>query len=207
MPERKTWPLWGLTGRGALRRGVGRVERLARGHEQAIALGTTEAHVAADLGQPDAPDELALRRPHRHPAVAHAAAGVAGAPQIAIHIGAHAVRPALHAVHHEVAEELAVGELVVRAHVEGVHVALAAGTRVARALARTDHIELLVVRREAEPVRIRHLVLPDHLGEGAALVHAIDRGWQLALVAAELGRLAELRVEAAGHIGGPTRRV
>src|SRR6185312_12942887 len=115
-----------LTGRGALGGGVDRVEGLAGRHEQAVALGTAEADVAADLGQPDAPDKLALRCPHRHAAVAHAAARVARAPEVAVHVGAYAVGPALHAVHHEGTEELAVAQLVVRAHVEHVHVALAA---------------------------------------------------------------------------------
>src|SRR6202158_2623432 len=196
-----------LPGGGALRGGVDRVERLARGHEQAVALGPAEADVAADLGQPDAPDELALRVPHRDAAVTDRAPRVAGAPQVAVHVGAHAVRPALHSVDHEVAEELAIGELVVRAHIEGRHVAFTAGSRVARALAGADHVELLVVRREAEPVRIRHLVLAHHLGERAALVNAVHRGGQLALVGAELERLPELRVEPAAGIRGAAGRI
>src|SRR5882724_4572632 len=196
-----------LTGGGALRGGVDRVEGLAGGHEEAVALGPAEADVAADLGQADAPDELALRRPHRHPAVAHAAARVAGAPEIAVHVGAHAVRSALDAVHHEGAEELAVAELVVRAHVEHVHVALAARSRVARPLAGADHVELLEVGREAEPVGIGYLVFAYHLSEGAALVDAVHRGGQLALVAAELERLPELRVEPARHVGRSARRI
>src|SRR5713101_1467462 len=182
----------GLAGRGALRGGVDRVERLAGRHEQAVALGPAEADVAADLGQPDAPDELTLRRPHRHPAIAHVAARIARAPEIAVHVGAHAVGPALDAIHHEVAEELAVAELVVRADVEHVHLALAARVRVARPLAGADHVELLEVGREAEPVGIGYLVFAYHLSERAALVDAVHRGGQLALVAAELERLPEL---------------
>src|SRR5713226_8090264 len=66
-----------LTGRGALRRDVERVQRLAGGHEQPVALRTAETDVTADLGQADAADELALGVPHRHPAVADGASGVA----------------------------------------------------------------------------------------------------------------------------------
>src|SRR5947207_4536536 len=110
---------------GALRAGVERVERLAGCHEQPVALGTAEAHVAADLRQPDAADQLALRRPHGHAAVADVAAGVRRAPEVAVYVTARAVRPALHPVHHEVAEELPVRGLVVAPHVEHVHLALA----------------------------------------------------------------------------------
>ena len=51
------------------------------------------------------------------------------------------------------------------------------------------------------------MVLPRDLGERPALVQAVHRGGQLALVAAELRRLAEARVEPAGQVGGPARRV
>src|SRR6266567_1836167 len=97
---------------GALRGGVDGVERLARGHEQAVAFGAAEADVAAHLGQTDATDQLAFRRPHRHAAIADGAASVARGPDIAADVAAHAVRPALHAIDHEIAEPLAVAELV-----------------------------------------------------------------------------------------------
>src|SRR5205085_5601760 len=131
-----------------------RVERLASRHEQPIALGSAEADVAADLREPDAPDQLAGGIPDRHPAIADGATGVARAPEVALDIGAHAVGPALHAVDHEVAEELAARELVVAADVEHVHVALAARAGVSGAFSGADHVELLVVGREAEPVGI-----------------------------------------------------
>src|SRR5262245_11951954 len=134
-----------LSRRGALRLDVHGVQRLAGRHEEAVALGPAEAHVAADLGQADASDDLALRRPHRDPAVADAAPRVAGAPQVAVDVAAHAVGPALHPVDHEAGEELPAGELVVTAHVEHVHVALAARTGIAWPLARADDVELLVV--------------------------------------------------------------
>src|SRR5580700_4373376 len=52
----------GSTRRGALRRHLKQVERLARGHEQPVALRSAESQVGADLGQADTPDQLALRR-------------------------------------------------------------------------------------------------------------------------------------------------
>src|SRR5204863_2737749 len=104
-----------LSGRGALRRGIDGIQRLARSHEQAVALGSAEAHVAANLGQPNPSDELALRRPHGHPVVTDAATGIARAPQIAVDVSAYAVGPALHTVDHEAGEQLAVGKLVVGA--------------------------------------------------------------------------------------------
>src|SRR5438128_3141715 len=88
----------------ALRRRVDRVERLAGGHEQAVALGAAEADVAADLREADASDQLALRSPDGHAAVTHGAARVARAPEIAVDVAADAIRPALHPVDHEVAE-------------------------------------------------------------------------------------------------------
>src|SRR5205807_904910 len=60
----------------ALRGGIHGIERLARGHEQTVALGAAEADVAAYLGQTDTADELAVRRPYRHTAIAHVAAGI-----------------------------------------------------------------------------------------------------------------------------------
>src|SRR5262249_58278083 len=83
-------------------------EGVAGRREQAIALGTAEAAVAADFGQTDAADELALRCPHGHAAVADVAAGVARAPDVPVDVAARAARPALDAVPHEVADELAV---------------------------------------------------------------------------------------------------
>src|SRR3982751_718854 len=100
---------------GALRCRVHGVERLARGHEQAVALRATESDVAADLGQADTAEQLAFRRPHGDAAIADGAAGIARAPDIALDVAAHAVRSAFDPVDHEVREPLAVGELVVGA--------------------------------------------------------------------------------------------
>src|SRR5881394_2240932 len=87
----------------ALRRGIDGIERLARGHEQAVTLGAAEADVATHLRQTDAAEQLALRRPHRHAAITHRTPGVARTPDVAVDIAAYAVRPAFHAVDHEIA--------------------------------------------------------------------------------------------------------
>src|SRR5580704_12088771 len=145
-----------LARRCALGRGIYRVDRLARRHEQAVALGAAEADVAAHLGQPNAPEKLAVRRPYGHAIIADVPAGIAGGPEIAVDIAAYAVRSAIHPVNDEVAELLLVGELVVGADVEHEHVALAARTGVARPLASRDDVELLVIRRERDPVGILH---------------------------------------------------
>src|SRR5262249_6893702 len=141
------------------------------------------------------------------PAVADVAAGVGRDPDVAVDVAARAIRPALDAVDHEVAEELAVGQLVVAAHVEDVHVALAAGTGVAGTFAGADHVELLVVGREDEPVGIRDLVFGDDQIHPPARVGAIDARRQLALAVADLERLAQARLEPAGPVARTARRV
>src|SRR5437879_6358639 len=129
----------------ALRGRVHRVERLARGHEQAVALGTAEADVAAHFRRADAAEQLAARRPHRHTVIADGAAGIAGGPDVAVDITAYAVGSALHAVDHAIAELLEVGELVVAADVEHKDLAIAAGPGIARSLAGRRNVELLEV--------------------------------------------------------------
>src|SRR5258708_7672834 len=165
----------------ALRGGIHRVERLARGHEQAVALGAAEADVAAHLGQADAADQLAGRIPHRHAVIADVAAGIARGPDIAIDVAAHAVRPAVHAVDDEVAEQLLIAELVVGADIEHMHIAFAARTGIARSLAGRNHVQLLVVRREREPVGIGHLFLGHDDVEAAAWLDPIAIARQLTL--------------------------
>src|SRR5262249_49776742 len=152
--------------------GIDGVERLARSHEQAIALGSTEADVAAHLGQTDAADELAVRRPYRDAAVAHMTPGIARRPDIAVDVAAHPIGTALHAVNHEVAEPLMVRELVVGADIEHEHIALAAGSGIAGSLAGTDDIQLLEVGRERKAVGIRHLVLGHHEVDATAGIDA-----------------------------------
>ena len=68
------------------------------------------------------------------------APGIARDPDIAVDIAAHAVRPALHVVNHEIAEPLLIGELVVGADIEHGHVALAARTGIAWPFAGTGDV-------------------------------------------------------------------
>src|SRR5215831_12979121 len=68
------------------------VDRLARGHEQAVALLATETHVGAALGQQDAADHRAVGRVDGDP-VLRLAAGP-GAPEVAIRVDPQAVAAA-----------------------------------------------------------------------------------------------------------------
>src|SRR5262250_3360936 len=133
-----------LGGPRSLGSDVERVERLARRHEETIALGSAEADVRAGFRKPDAPDELALGRPHRHPAVAEVATSVTRDPDIALDVAADAVGTAFDVVDHAIGENLAVGQLVVASDVEHVDVAVAPRVGVARAPARARHVQLLV---------------------------------------------------------------
>src|SRR5215510_2796689 len=114
-----------LGGPRALSGDVKRVERLARRHEESIALGSAEADVPAHFRKPDATDELALGVPHRHPAVAQVASRVARDPDVALDVTADAVGAALDVVDHAIGEHLAAGQLVVAPDVEDVDVAVA----------------------------------------------------------------------------------
>ena len=93
--------------------GIDGVNRLARDHEQSIALGAAEGDIGADFGQANAADQFAFWVPHRDAAVTHRASGVAGAPEIAEHIGTKAVWTTLHAIDHAIDEQFLVRELVV----------------------------------------------------------------------------------------------
>src|SRR5688572_32936998 len=77
-------------GRGALGVHVHRIQRLARGHEQPIALGPAEGDVRTDLRQADPAEQRRRRAPHRDAAIADAAPGVARTPHIAVNVGADA---------------------------------------------------------------------------------------------------------------------
>src|SRR6516164_6364654 len=73
----------------ALRVDVKRIKRVARRHEQAVALEAAEADIGAALGQRDRSDALAFGVEH-HDAIAPLP-GAPTAPQIAIDIAAVAV--------------------------------------------------------------------------------------------------------------------
>src|SRR5262249_33500741 len=131
-----------LTRRRTLRRRVKGIERLARRHEQPIAFRPAKANVAANLRNSNAAEELAVRAPSGDAAIADRTSRIARAPQVAIDVGTHAVGPAFHAVNHEVAEQFAIGELVVAANIELVHLALAARPGITGAFAGADDIKL-----------------------------------------------------------------
>src|SRR3984893_6711147 len=95
--------------RRALRIDVERIERVARGHEQPVALHTAEAEIGAALGQRDEADGFAGRVENLHPVQLRAAHAPA-APQIAVDVAAQAVGRAVRLGGEDGA---GVGELVV----------------------------------------------------------------------------------------------
>ena len=111
--------------------GVNGVQRLARRHKEPVALGTPKADIAADFRQPDAANQLALRRPYRHAAITDGTASVARGPHISVDIAAHAVGTAFHPVNHTVGEQFLVGQLVVWTDIKHVDLTLTAWTSVA----------------------------------------------------------------------------
>jgi hypothetical protein len=111
---------------GALRFHVQRVQRLAGGHEQAVAVNAAEAEVGAALRQVNAQHHRAVRIEHHDTVLGLAAAPPA--PQVALDVAAEAVGDAGAAVH----EDTLVGQRVA-GHVEDVDQA--------RAGAALDHVE------------------------------------------------------------------
>src|SRR3954464_10614616 len=75
----------------ALRVHIQRVDRLARGHEQAVALHAAEAEVGAAFGQGDAADHHTVGCEH-HNTVEFGIAHAPAAPEIAVDIDAKTVR-------------------------------------------------------------------------------------------------------------------
>src|SRR5439155_2393119 len=158
-----------------------------------VPLRPAEAQVAAHLRKTDATDEPPVGRPHGDAAVADGPARVARAPHVAVHIAAHAVGRALHAVDREIGESLLVRQLAVASHVERKDFAFAARAGVARALSGADDVELLVVGREGDAVWIGQLIFADDERDLAGAVDAVDAGWQFALQFSCIGVLTESR--------------
>src|SRR5882762_9964470 len=77
--------------RRALRVHVERIDRGARGHEEAIAVDAAKAHVGAALGQVDAPDKLRFAAEDVD-AVERLAAHAPAHPEVAVDVQAEAVR-------------------------------------------------------------------------------------------------------------------
>ena len=157
--------------------------------------------------QPDASNQLALRRPYRHAAVTDGTAGVARGPDISVDIAAHAVGTAFHPVNHTIGEELLVGHLVVWTDIKHVDLTLTAWTSVAWSFARADDIEFLLVGRQQNPVRIRDLLFGDNDVEFAARIPAINIGRQLPFCRGKSRRLTEPRIELAAWVCRSARRI
>src|SRR5262245_8831508 len=108
---------WGGSPAGdALGIDVERIDRVARGHEQAVAVAAAEADVGAALRERDEADRLAVGVEHLD-AVKTGAPHAPAAPQIAVDIDAEAVRRFLRIA---VDQDAAVGELGSVDHVEHV---------------------------------------------------------------------------------------
>src|SRR5262249_49604486 len=98
--------------------------------------------------------------------------------------------------------QLLVRQLVVGANVEHVHVALAARSGITGPGTRADHVEILVVGREHEPVWIGKLFLGEHEIDSPARISPIQAGRHLALQISDLRRLAEARLPPTRAIAG-----
>src|SRR5438309_1689279 len=81
----------GSAARHALRVHVERIDRGARGHEEAIAVDAAEAHVGTALGQVDAPDKLRFAAEDVD-AVERLAAHAPAHPEVAVDVQTEAVR-------------------------------------------------------------------------------------------------------------------
>src|SRR5262249_55085633 len=129
--------------RRALGVDVERVERLARGHEQSVALDAAEAEVGAALGQQEAADQLPVGSDDRPPVQALAAAPPA--PEIAVGVAAYAVWESWPRVD----EQAAAGE-------PGPAVDDVEHADLPRSRPAHDHVELRLVRRKAKSVGARY---------------------------------------------------
>jgi hypothetical protein len=81
-----------------------------------------------------------------------------------------------------------------------VDVALATWTSVARPFARADDVELLMIRREQDAVRIRDLLFGDDDFKFTARIPPIHIGRQLPFRRSKSGRLTQARIELATRI-------
>src|SRR5947207_3781295 len=155
--------------------------------------GPPKARLAQTSWKADAADQLALRREAQHARVTQGR--VRADPQIAVDIGAHAVRAAFDAVEHHVAEEALVRYLLVL-HVAGIDDALPARPDIAGSASGADDVERLVIGRKAEAVGVRQLLLGDDDIQLGARIPAIDVGREFAFLPAERAgiRRADQRV-------------
>src|SRR5579859_1856016 len=87
----------------AARIDVQRVQRLAGGHEEPIALGTAEADVRAPFRQPNLADARAVGCKDVYPVIARTGPARRG-PDVAVDVDAHAVWTDRDAIHAHVGE-------------------------------------------------------------------------------------------------------
>src|SRR6185369_2029148 len=98
-----------------------------------------------DFRQPDAANELPGRIPDGDAAVPELASRVAARPEIAVDVDANAVRRALDAGEHEIAEQLRRSQAIVGADVENVDAAIAAAPRVAGEFREADDVQFFLI--------------------------------------------------------------
>src|SRR5258707_13312637 len=148
---------------------IERVDRLARGHEQPVALQAAEAKVGAALGQRDAADQHAVGRVD-HDAVELGIAHAPAASQIAVDVAAHAVGRAGTGVdeHPLVGNPVAAGAYIIGKNLAVGHAA------------RFHDVEDFFVRRKAKPVRPEH-AFGDDRGLSGFAVDPVDIGYDLGL--------------------------
>src|SRR5262249_4056816 len=84
------------------------VQRLGRGHEQMVTLGSAEAEIGAAFRQADTADQAPLRIPHRHAAIAQRRRRAG--PDIAGLVGAHAVGAGAQPITHAFGEDAEIAE-------------------------------------------------------------------------------------------------
>src|SRR5579871_6281375 len=188
------------SGRRALGLGLEDIERLAGGHEQAVALRPAKGEIGAYFGQTNTADQLAGRVEHQNPGIAQRRIGTA--PKVAGDIGAHAVGPAFDPVDHHISKQAPV-DRPRPLHIKGKDYAIAAGSAVARAFAGADHVKRTMIGGEADAVGIGELFFADRHFEPAARVPAVDIGRQFALAAADRPGIfgADAGVEKALRVG------
>src|SRR5258708_13795836 len=151
----------------ALRPDIERVERVARRHEEAVALDAAEADVGAALWQRDRADPLAFRIEHQD--AVQSFAGAPAAPEVAVGVATEAVRRLGRFAGHE---WLAAGKL-------GAIVDDVVDADQARHIAEVDDILLALARGEAKPVGPD--VADAHGGAAGLRIETVHVGRQLLL--------------------------
>src|SRR6185312_15795165 len=147
-------------------------------------------------------EQLGLRAPYRDPTVAYSPPGIAGTPEVAEHVSTESIRTTMHAIDMAVGEHLLIRQLVVGSDIQDMDIALAGRTS-------AGDVQLFEIRREAQTVRVRDLVVGDHRIESTAWVPPINLSRKFLPRIAHADWLAHLIIElaflvalAACRIGG-----